>query len=258
MGYSVMTDVYEGPFELLLGLISRQQVDIYQVRVSTIVDQYLREVRTLKQLDLNVATEFLVVAATLLELKAFGLLPESRPVDEVESEPLELRDLRLARLLQYRAFKAAAAVFGERMAGEARFFPRSVALDEAFGACVPDLVSRISSDDLGYIAAALLRPRRHLVSDGVFIAPIKVSVRETMVHIGRRLAACGSAGFRELTAQCEALVEVVAHFLALLELYRRGLVDLEQGELFGEISARWVGNLEVLEGELAGLGGGPA
>jgi segregation and condensation protein A len=242
MAYVVRTDVFEGPFDLLLHLIARQKVDIWQVSLSRITEDYLAEVRRMRQLNLEVATEFLVVAATLLELKAARLLPvHDADPDEIESA-LEERDLLFARLLQYRAYKLAAALLGARIAQQSGYVPRRAGAEDLLRRLGPELLAGVTPEQLARLAAAAFTPGPpQRVETSHVIAP-RLSVSEAVVSLVARLRGRGVATFAELVGQGVLPIEVVVHFLALLELYKRSLVDLEQGEAFGAIGVRWTGD----------------
>jgi segregation and condensation protein A len=241
MRYVVRTDVFEGPFDLLLHLIARQRVDIWQVSLSRITEDYLAEVKRMHELNLEVATEFLVVAATLLELKAARLLP-SPDADPDEAEALlEERDLLFARLLQYRAYKQVAALLGGRLAEQAAYVPRQVGADDVFRRVVPDLLVGVRPELLAQLAAAALAPAPVPLVETAHIAPPKLSVAEAVADLAERLRGNGAVGFHELVGRDAAPIEVVIHFLALLELYKRDLVEIEQTAAFATIGVRWVG-----------------
>src|ERR687898_2772458 len=227
MDYVVKTEVFEGPFDLLLHLIARQRVDLWQVSLSRITEDYLAEIRRMRQLNLEVATEFLVVAATLLELKAARLLPapDADP-DEIESV-LEERDLLFARVLQYRAYKHAAALFGARLAEQTAYHPRRAGAEDLLRRIVPELLVGVSPEELARLAAAALTP-----------AP---SPQVTTTHIAQRLHDRGSSTFEDLVGRQAVPIEVVIGLLAVLELYKRSLVELDQTSTFGDIAVRWTG-----------------
>jgi segregation and condensation protein A len=241
MDYVVRTEVFEGPFDLLLHLIARQRVDIWQVSLSRITEDYLAEMRRMRRLNLEVATEFLVVAATLLELKAARLLPapDADP-DEAETAPEE-RDLLFARLLQYRAYKQAAELFGERMAGQAGYVPRRVGAEDVLKGIAPDLLIGVEPAALARLAAAALTPAPQPEVRTSHIAPPKLSVAEAVADLAVRLRDRGSSSFEELVGSKALPIEVVVGLLALLELYKRSLVEIEQTATFGAIAVRWTG-----------------
>ena len=241
MDYVVRTEVFEGPFDLLLHLIARQRVDIWQVSLSRITEDYLAEVRRMRQLDLEVATEFLVVAATLLELKAARLLPAPDADPDEAETALEERDLLFARLLQYRAYKQAAELFGERMAEQAAYLPRRVGAEDVLKGVALDLLTGVEPAELARLAAAALTPSPQPEVRTSHIAPPKLSVAEAVADLAVRLRERGSSSFEELVG-CKALpIEVVVGLLALLELYKRSLVEIEQTATFGAIAVRWTG-----------------
>jgi segregation and condensation protein A len=241
MDYVVRTEVFEGPFDLLLHLIARQRVDIWQVSLSRITEDYLAEVRRMRQLNLEVATEFLVVAATLLELKAARLLPAPDADPDEAETALEERDLLFARLLQYRAYKQAAELFGERMAGQAAYVPRRVGAEDVLRGIAPDLLIGVEPAELARLAAAALTPAPRPEVRTSHIAPPKLSVAEAVADLAVRLRERGSSSFEELVGSKAVPIEVVVGLLALLELYKRSLVEIEQTATFGAIAVRWTG-----------------
>jgi segregation and condensation protein A len=241
MDYVVKTEVFEGPFDLLLHLIARQRVDIWQVSLSRITEDYLAEVRRMRELNLEVATEFLVVAATLLELKAARLLPApGSDGDEVEAA-LEERDLLFARVLQYRAYKQVAGLFGTRMAGQAAYVPRRVGAEDVLRRIVPQLLVGVAPEELARLAAAAFVPAPTPEVATSHIAPPKLSVAEAVTSLAGRLQQQGASSFEELVGRQAVPIEVVVGLLAVLELYKRSLVELDQTSTFGEIAVRWTG-----------------
>jgi segregation and condensation protein A len=245
MDYVVRTEVFEGPFDLLLHLIARQRVDIWQVSLSRITEDYLAEVRRMRQLNLEVATEFLVVAATLLELKAARLLPapDAEP-DEAEAA-LEERDLLFARLLQYRAYKQVAELFAARLVEQAAYLPRRVGAEDVLKGIAPDLLAGVEPEELARMAAAALTPTPPPEVTTTHIAPPKLSVAEAVADLAERLRQRGSSSFEDLVGKQAVPIEVVVGLLALLELYKRSLVEIEQTATFGDIAVRWTGGEAV-------------
>jgi len=241
MDYVVRTEVFEGPFDLLLHLIARQRVDIWQVSLSRITEDYLAEVRRMRQLNLEVATEFLVVAATLLELKAARLLPAPDADPDEAEAALEERDLLFARLLQYRAYKQAAELFGDRMAEQAAYLPRRVGAEDVLRGIAPDLLTGVEPAELARLAAAAFTPSPQPEVKTSHIAPPKLSVAEAVTDLAVRLRERGSSSFEELVGRQALPIEVVVGLLALLELYKRSLVEIEQTATFGAIAVRWTG-----------------
>ena len=241
MPVAVQTPVFEGPFDLLLHLILREQVDIYEVSLSRVVDAYLEELGRMPALDLEAATEFLLIAATLVELKSKRLLPQGGDVEADEELGLWAeRDLLLARLLECKTFKDAAAL--DRRAAEAeRSFPRTAGLEDRFLAVAPDLLAGVSVEQVrdAFIRAASPRPLPHVDMDHV--APIRASVRDALDELAAELPRLGSTTFRELTLQTSSRLDVIVRFLAVLELYKQGLVDLGQQGTFASIEVRWLG-----------------
>jgi segregation and condensation protein A len=236
---------FEGPFDLLLQLISKHHLDITEVALSQVTDDFLSHVKGLgPRFDLDRTTSFLVIAATLLDLKIVRLLPSARIDDEEDLALLEARDLLFARLLQYRAFKQVASSFERQMAKEAQQVPRSVGLDERFTAVLPDVLFAIGIDDFAALAAAALRPREAPELALEHMHAPKVSVRDQAAAIVDRLRRSRVTTFRALAADAADTVTTVARFLALLELFREGAVAFEQASPLGELSIRWTGTDE--------------
>src|SRR5829696_1367870 len=234
---------FEGPFDLLLSLISKHQLDVTEVALSRVTDEFIAHIRALgPSWDLDQATEFLVVAATLLDLKAARLLPSAEVEDEEDLALLEARDLLFARLLQYRAYKQAAAFLHAMERAQARRFARSVPLDPRFAELMPELLLTVTPAQLARIAADALTPKPPPTVSISHIHAARVSVREHAGILRERLARVGQATFRSLTRDCEHTVELVARFLALLELFREGAVAFDQMVPLGELWVRWTGN----------------
>jgi segregation and condensation protein A len=243
--FEVHLDVYSGPFDLLLGLIAKHKLDITEIALAKVTDEFIAHLRAAQTSgaawDLSQASEFVLVAATLLDLKAARLLPQSGPEDEDDLALIEARDLLFARLLQYRAYKDIAHTFGQRMATAGRMQPRAVGLEPQFAALLPELIMTITPEQLAMIAARALTPR---TPDTVGLAHLHapaVSVREQAGLIGERLRRSGTASFRSLVADADSTLMVVARFLALLELFREAAVAFEQAEALGELTVRWTG-----------------
>ncbi|CAL9317761.1 segregation and condensation protein A [Streptomyces sp. SudanB182_2057] len=233
---------FEGPFDLLLQLISRHKLDVTEVALSRVTDEFMAHIRAMgPDWDLDQTTEFLVVAATLLDLKAARLLPAAEVEDEADLALLEARDLLFARLLQYRAYKRIADIFNERLDEEARRHPRTVGLEPGHAELLPEVVISIGPEGFAELAVKAMRPRpRPQVYVDHIHAPL-VSVREQARIVVALLRELGEAGFRELTEDAGDTLTVVARFLALLELYREKAVELEQETALGELTVRWTG-----------------
>ncbi|HST49412.1 MAG TPA: segregation/condensation protein A [Jatrophihabitans sp.] len=241
--FSVRLDNFEGPFDLLLTLISRRQLDVTEVALSQVTDEFISYLKAAGEaFDLGQATEFLVVAATLLDLKAARLLPAAEVEDEEDLALLEARDLLFARLLQYRAYKLAAAHLGTLAARAGRRYGRVAELEPRFAALSPELRIGVDLHQFAAVAAAALRPRPVPVVGVDHLHAPRVSVREHMLLLAGRLARTGSATFRSLVADCGSTLEVVARFLGLLELYRDGAVSFDQAEALSELHVRWTGS----------------
>jgi segregation and condensation protein A len=240
--YEVQTSVFEGPFDLLLHLILREQVDIYEVSLTTVVDAYLAELDKLTVVDLEIATEFLLIAATLIELKSRRLLPAGDDLDLDEELALwEERDLLLARLLECKTFKDAAREL-ERMASVAgRSYPRVAGLEDRFLALTPDLMEGVTPDRLRAAFLKAMQPKPSVRVTLDHVAPIRASVRDAVVELLDELPRSGRITFRRLTSGLAERLEIVVRFLAVLELFKQGAVELEQVESFGDITIVWLG-----------------
>jgi segregation and condensation protein A len=240
--FSVTLEQFEGPFDLLLQLIAKHQLDVTSLALSQVTDEFLAHTRALgASWDLGQATEFLVVAATLLDLKASRLLPQEVVEDEEDLALLEARDLLFARLLQYRAYKSAAAQLAERLTAEMLRRPRSVSLEPRLASLLPEVLLGIGPQAFAELAARALAPRAEPQVDVGHVHGGTVSVREQAALLRDRLRRTGGGSFRALTADCTSTLEVVARFLALLELFREGVLAFEQAEALGELQVRWTG-----------------
>ena len=233
---------FEGPFDLLLQLISQHQLDVTEVALHTVTDDFIAYTRALgADWNLDETTEFLVIAATLLDLKAARLLPAAEVESEDDLALLEVRDLLFARVLQYRAYKQVAALFGELEQGALRRYPRSVALEDRFMGLLPDVTLGVTPEKFAEVAVAVFRPKPPPTVSLAHLHMGRVSVREHAALLRIRLAERGQATFSELVTDCEHTVEIVARFLALLELYREATVQFEQTEALAELHVRWIG-----------------
>nr|WP_245572613.1 segregation/condensation protein A [Actinokineospora enzanensis] len=241
-GFTVRLANFEGPFDLLLQLISQHQMDVTEVALHQVTDDFIAHIKSLgDDWSLDETTEFLVVAATLLDLKAARLLPAGDVEDEDDLALLEARDLLFARLLQYRAYKQVAALFGELEAGALRRYPRSVALEERYQQLLPEVMLGVDPARFAQIAAAVFRPKPPPMVSIDHLHMGRVSVRETAALLRVKLAEMGRASFGDLVADCEHTIEIVARFLALLELYREATVLFEQADPLGELHVEWTG-----------------
>ena len=247
-GFSVHLTNFEGPFDLLLQLISRHKMDVTEVALGVVTDDFIAYIRALEGSengwDLDQTTEFLVVAATLLDLKAARLLPSGEVEDEEDLALLEARDLLFARLLQYRAFKQIAAIFSERLVREEKTFSRVVALEPHFAQLLPEVLIGVGAQRFAAIAQRVLSPK---ITPTVGIDHIHrplVSVAEEAVRIVEHLRRSTRVTFRSLIHDADSTMVVVARFLALLELYREGVVRFEQVISLGELQVTWVGSAE--------------
>ncbi|NIH81056.1 segregation and condensation protein A [Amycolatopsis viridis] len=240
--FKVRLDNFEGPFDLLLQLISQHQLDVTEVALHQVTDDFIAYTQALgPEWDLDEVTEFLVIAATLLDLKAARLLPAAEVEDEDDLALLEARDLLFARVLQYRAYKQVAALFAELEAGALRRYPRSVSLEERYIGLLPEVMLGVDAGKFAEIALAVFRPKPPPTVSLDHIHAHRVSVREHAALLRLKLAERGDATFTELVEDCEHTVEVVARFLALLELYRESSVQFEQDEPLTMLRVRWTG-----------------
>lgn len=244
MVHEVKTDVFEGPIDLLLQLITRQRVDIYEVSLAAITEEYLRVLDRLEDLDLEQATGFLVVAATLLELKSARLLPGAA-ADEADPRLLEERDLLLAKLVELSTFREAGAWLSSALTAGEGFIGRDVALESHLVGVVPDPLQGLTGDHLGRAAARALTPRVVPVLDTSHVTPIGESVKDAIEELAACLDRRGRESFRQLCGPGRTKIQVVVRFLALLELFKAGAVDLTQADRFGDITAIWTGEVEV-------------
>ncbi|GIH37062.1 segregation/condensation protein A [Microbispora corallina] len=241
-GFQVHLDVFEGPFDLLLGLISKHKLDITEVSLHKVTDEFIAYIRSRgPEWDLDQTSHFLLVAATLLDLKAARLLPTGEVEDEEDLALLEARDLLFARLLQYRAYKEVGKIFTARMAEEALRFPRSVPMEKRFADLLPELVLGIGPEQLAKIAARAFTPKAPPAVSVSHIYQPLASVREQAAILVERLRRLQKATFRALTADCGGTYEVVARFLAVLELFRESAVAFEQLEPLGDLYVSWTG-----------------
>ena len=246
--FSVHLDNFDGPFDLLLQLISRHKMDVTEVALSAVTDEFIALIRALETSgqgwELDQATEFLVVAATLLDLKAARLLPSGDVEDEEDLALLEARDLLFARLLQYRAFKQIAATFSERIQQTEKSFPRVVALDPALSALLPEVLIGVGAARFAAIAERVLTPKTTPVVALEHLHSAMVSVAEESKRVVQALRAGKSVSFRNLISDADNTLVVVARFLALLDLYRQGVLRFEQVIALGELQISWTGSLE--------------
>ena len=246
MSYKVNTTTYSGPFDLLLQLVSRQKVAIGSISISEVADQYLAEVDAMEELDLDVASDFVLVASTLLDMKAHALVPQdvslksSYDEDEYDDEldglsPDEAREVLIARLIAYKQFRNAGAALGSRMEAESYMFPRSVGPDPDFLNLMPDYLEGITLRSLAVICADIDSKRETFLLEAEHVAPKRLPVALTVASVDRLTRSKGKVTFSELLDGQDTPEIVVANFLAVLELFKRGLVRVQQDVIFGEI-----------------------
>jgi segregation and condensation protein A len=241
-GFEVHLDVFEGPFDLLLALISKHKLDITEVALSQVTDEFISYIsHRADGWDLDQVSYFLVVAATLLDLKAARLLPSGEVEDEEDLALLEARDLLFARLLQYRAYKEVAANFAARMTAAARRFPRRVPLEPRFAQLLPEVLLGLGPAEFARLASVTLAPKPPPTVSTEHIHAPMISVRDQALIIAARLRELGRASFRQLTAGAAGNYEVVASFLALLDLYKEDVISFEQVAALGELYVTWTG-----------------
>jgi segregation and condensation protein A len=241
--FEVRLDNFEGPFDLLLSLISKHKLDITEVALSRVTDEFIAHVKKLGSTwELEQTTSFLLVAATLLDLKAARLLPQGDVEDEEDLALLEARDLLFARLLQYRAFKQVAGVLEERLSAESRRHPRSVGLEERYATLLPEVLIGIGIGRFAELAEAAMKPKPVLEVSLGHIHAARVSVREQAALVVERLRRSGTMTFRALCGDSPDTLTTVARFLSLLELFREGAVAFDQVTPLGELTVRWTGD----------------
>ena len=241
-GFRVHLDNFEGPFDLLLGLISKHKLDITEVSLHKVTDDFIAHIHSHgKDWDLDQASHFLLVAATLLDLKAARLLPSGEVDDEEDLALLEARDLLFARLLQYRAYKEVARVFAGRIAEASRRFPRIVPMEPRFANLLPEVLLGLGPEEFARLAAKAMTPKEPPSVSVEHIYQPKASVTEQAAIVVERLRRLRRTTFRVLASDAEGAYEVVARFLALLELYRDRNVMFEQQEPLGELHVVWTG-----------------
>jgi len=247
-GFAVRLANFEGPFDLLLSLISKHKLDVTEIALSQVTDEFIAHTKQLAELGdtgLEETTSFLLVAATLLDLKAARLLPAGDVEDEEDLALLEARDLLFARLLQYKAYKQVAAVFERRLEEEARRFPRAVGLEERYAGLLPEVLIGIGLEQFAALAAKAMAPKPELQLTLHHIHAPTVSVREQAAVVADRLRRAGTMTFRALCGDSPDTLTTVARFLSLLELFREGAVAFDQVTPLGELTVRWTGDEAV-------------
>ena len=253
-GFRLAVGDFDGPFDLLLSLIAKHELDITEVALSVVTDEFIKYLKGLDPMEeLDQATEFLVVAATLLDLKVAGLLPQGELVDAEDAAMFEARDLLFARLLQYRAFKDVATWFSEHLEAESTRHARTVRLEDKYRSKVPELIWHTSAEDFAAIAMLALAPKEiPMVGLDHLHAPL-VSIREQAATVVSRLRAGKPVTFRELIADAGASGVIIARFLAVLELYRHAAISFEQFEPLGDLTITWTAE-SWSDDKLANLG----
>ncbi|MBS4753734.1 segregation/condensation protein A [Nocardioides sp. zg-ZUI104] len=249
-GFEVHLSNFEGPFDLLLSLIAKHKLDVTEIALSKVTVEFIAHVKALPANDLEETTSFLLVAATLLDLKAARLLPAGDVEDEEDLALLEARDLLFARLLQYRAYKQIAAVFDGRLRVEAHRHPRAVGLEDRFAGLLPEVLIGIGLEQFAALAARAMVPKPEPELSLQHIHAPTVSVREQAAVVMERLRRAGTMTFRALCGDSPDTLTTVARFLSLLELFREGAVSFDQVTPLGELTVRWTGAEEVDVDEL--------
>lgn len=253
MSYRVRIESFEGPFDLLLYLVSRQKVNIGSISLSEITDQYLSEVQRMRNVDLDVASDFLLVASTLLEIKAASLIPQEKSNDldeELEDlSPSEMRDALVENLLVYKKFKNAARSLQKRFESEQRMHPRPFGPDRSFLALVPDYLKGVKVEQLGQLCAACIARRDVFLLESEHIAARVIPVETQVRTVFDRVCEQGSAHFSDFVSQEDDPHLIVVTFLAVLELFKRNMISLRQDELFGDIEIGYKegGNSQILD-----------
>jgi len=243
MTIEVRTPVFSGPFDLLLHLITGNQVEIYDISLAEIVDDYLKELERLGEIDLDSATEFLLIASILIELKSARLLrSKDGGALELDAELAGKRDYLIAKLLEHKTFKKAAEAIGSRLIAGRTPYPRAIGPDERYASVMPPLLQGVTPEMLAALAAEVFArsaPQPSLEMSHIYVPPVRFS--QVLVSTAERTQAARHITFRDLTASCTSRLEVGLHFLAVLELYKQELVDIEQFRTFGEITVIWRG-----------------
>jgi segregation and condensation protein A len=240
MAFEVATPVYDGPFDLLLHLILKEEVDIHEVSLTRIVEAYLEEIQRMQMLDLDVATEFLLIASTLVELKTRRLLPGKQDMDLDEELALwSERDLLLARLLDCKTFKDVASVFTHLAEQASLSYPRRSGPDERFADLMPDMLEGVTPVRLQRAFLRATQPKPPTAIDWYHVAPIRASVAEALMEMLETLPKLGKVTFKQITEAIHDRIEVVVRFLAILELFKQGRISLEQTDRFGDIEVMW-------------------
>ena len=246
--FQVHLDNFEGPFDLLLGLISKHKLDITEVALSQVTDDFIAHIRAHGEgWDLDQASNFLLVAATLLDLKAARLLPRGDVEDEADLALLEARDLLFARLLQSRAYKEVASFMRERLASQGRRYPRAVPLEDRFAGMRPDVLFKLGPQEFAALAGQVFTPKEPPSVPVTHIHLTKTSVKEQGELMAAELRESRQLTFTQLTAECDGTFEIVARFLALLELYRASSVEFDQPEPLAELTVTWTGGEEEVQ-----------
>ncbi|MFM8626969.1 MAG: segregation and condensation protein A [Actinomycetota bacterium] len=242
MPIEVSTPVYEGPFDLLLHLIMREEVDIHEVSLSTIVDAYLAELARMQELDLEIATEFLLIAASLVEIKSQRLLPGRDAVELDDEFALwEERDLLLARLLECKTFKDVAQILARFVDDADLVFSRTAGPDERFAGVVPDPLEGLTLAKLQRGLISAITPRMSLSLDMYHVSPVRFAVPEAVERLMHDLPLRRAVTFRDLTGSFVDRLEIIVDFLAVLELYKQGWIEIDQHDRFGDITVTWTG-----------------
>ena len=264
VSYRISTQAYSGPFDLLLQLVSRQKVDIGAISIAEVADQYLAEIERMSDMDLDVASDFVLVASTLLDIKAASLVPdEPLVVDVDEDEDViglsadEAREVLIARLIAYKQFRNAGAALGARMEAEGRMVARTAGPDPEYLGLMPDYLAGITLRGLAVICADLDSRRESLLLEAEHIAPKRLPVALTVASVDRMVRSRGRLTFTELLGGDESAEVVVVTFLAVLELFKHGSITVSQSETFGEIDISWVEGSEAFEldeAELTSIG----
>jgi segregation and condensation protein A len=249
---AVETPVFQGPFDLLLHLILQDQVDLYEINLGDIVDAYLAELARMETMDLELATEFVLIAATLIELKSKRLLPDEGDVDLDEELALwEERDLLLSRLVECKTFKDAARAMATIANEAGRSHPRTAGVEERFLGLLPDLLEKTTADDLRAAFLRAVSPKPVPRVETFHIHQIRITVTDAVAELLDELPRLGRASFGDLTAGLVDRIEVIVRFLAVLELFKQGWIDIHQPELLGGLVVEWLGSDDVDEHDLA-------
>ncbi len=244
MSYQVKLDVFEGPFDLLLNLISKHELDVYKIPLAQIISDYLGFIREAHELDLEIASEFLVIAAILLDIKTSRLLPDEEEPEE-EMSQAEAREILTTRLIEYKKFKNVSKILSSRFESEKLYYRRFADIEERFAHLQPDFLSKIDLKELALLVFELESHQRATIIDSRHITSLKINLSEKIGQIRNSIKSKKRTTFRQITSDCQSRAEFVVCFLAILELYKESSIDINQAFTFGDIEIEFKSEREV-------------